>query len=164
MPADFIDVLVAIDATSIVDSLGHNHSDSNPPIVNPTHVAIIGTKQSSKDNNLSFHFTDAVYWQASAIGRAYECEIYDFFDNSKNVEISSGDLIDRPRLESFHGVTLTPNPNSPNSPTVNRTTLWHWTSLAEATGQISCGIRFVIFNNEGIKMGYYQCNTTITVS
>lgn len=156
MPMNVIDVLVAIDAKSIVQSLGHNDSASNPSIVDNTHVAITGTGQSAKDNNLSFHFADLIFWRGSAIGRGYACAIYDFF--------YTGDVITRPQLESFPGITLTPNPESPNAPTVNHVKLWNWKSNAATTGQMSCGIRFVVFDAEGQKMGYYQYNGSITVS
>ncbi|WP_321856073.1 AidA/PixA family protein [Burkholderia cenocepacia] len=157
MHTDLIEVFVAIDAAAIAKSPGPNSSASNPPTVDPSHISIAGSGQSAKDNNLFFNFADQVNWRASAIGLGYACEIYDFVDTDE--------VITPPQLASFNGTTLTPNPENPSEPTANRNIkLWHWRSLAASKGQANCGIRFVIFGGEGQKIGYYQCNISITTS
>ncbi|NTZ06054.1 AidA/PixA family protein [Burkholderia metallica] len=157
MHSDVIEVFVAIDAESIAKSSGSNNSASNPPTVDPSHISIAGSGQSAKNNNLFFNLSDQVHWRASAIGLDYACEIYDFADTDE--------VITLPQLESFNGTTLTPNPENPSEPTANRNIkLWHWISLAGRKGQVNCGIRFVIFGREGQKIGYYQCNISITTS
>jgi hypothetical protein len=157
MHTDVIDVLVAIDTESIVNSVGFNNSASNPSTVDPSHVSIAGSGQSAKDNNLLFNSMDPVYWRASAMGLGDPCEIYDF--------VGTGEVITQPRLESLNGTTLTPNPDNPSEPTVNNNVkMWRWQSTAANKGQVTCGIRFVIVGREGRQTGYYQCNISITTS
>jgi nematocidal protein AidA len=161
-----IDVLVVVDAETIIESYGKNTDPSNPTQVTAGLIYMI-TKQAdvvsgNAGNELNFkaRTLDVIRWRETtlSLSAAYDAILYGF------VAAAGGDLISPPLPLLADVRTPLPNPADPTHPGAQTIKSYFWTSTVLAAGSVTYHFNFMIVDRDGVVQGYYWWDPFIQVT
>lgn len=162
-----IDVMIVIDADTIVSDLGTNTDPNNPVQVTTADRIFMITKQdeavsgqAGTELNVKANTMDVIRWRATSLtlNAAYDVILY------KYVATGGGNLISPPTPLEADVTTPLPNPADPTKPTTQTIKNYFWQTTVEAAGSVTYHFQFIILDREGNIQGYYWWDPYITIS
>lgn len=162
-----IDVLIAIDAATIVSKFGTSKDPKNPVQVTDPSLIYMITKQSDivsgnagNELNLQADTEDVIRWRETSLSLNgdYVGILYAF------QETAGANLISPPvPLEAKVKVPL-PNPADPLHPGTQEVENYFWESTVLNPGNVTYHFSFMIVDRHGNVAGYYWWDPFITIS
>ncbi|MFD8530506.1 inclusion body family protein [Streptosporangium canum] len=164
--SEFINVLIAIDAETILGKYGKN-TDPNSPASIPDSSSLIymTTRQNQLGSTPGSELTinaspmDIIRWRETtlSLNSEYTSVLYRF--NA----LSGQGLISTPVPRSV--VLNEPQPSSqdPLNPTTQKINSYYWESEVLDTGTVTYNFSFMILNHKGEKQGYYYWDPYINI-
>ncbi|MEU4766467.1 inclusion body family protein [Actinosynnema sp. NPDC023794] len=164
--ADFINVLIVIDAETIIERYGKN-SDPDRPTLIPDSSSLIymTTRQDhiigSPGSELTVKASpdDIIRWRETtlSLNSRYTSVLYKF-------DASSGaNLIDTPEAKSVVVSEPLPNSHDPLHPTTQKINSFYWQCTVLETGSVTYHFSFMILDHTGAKQGYYYWDPFISI-
>ncbi|GAB4188996.1 MAG: inclusion body family protein [Wenzhouxiangellaceae bacterium] len=162
-----IEVLVVVDAASLIQEYGTNTDPQKPVQVTQPELIYMITRQAnalaaqaSNQLVIAAKTLDVIRWRQTtlSLNSAYTGILYQF-------EASGGsDLISPPMpLEATVSVPL-PNPAAPTKPDVQRIKTYFWNSTVLSPGEVTYDFRFMLVDRQGKIQGYYWWDPYIQIS
>ena len=163
---DFIDVLIAIDAETIIKRFGKNTDPNRPTFVNDSSKLIYMTTRQdhiigSPGSELTIKASpdDIIRWRETtmSLNSKYTGILYKF-------DATSGsDLIDTPEPKSVVISEPLPNNHDPLNPTTQKINSFYWQCTVLETGSVTYHFSFMILDRSGAKQGYYYWDPYINI-
>jgi hypothetical protein len=163
--SEYIDVLITIDAKTIVDKYGKN-SNSNSPTGIDRALIHLDARQSqvvsapgTVDLAVAASPGDTIRWRETTLSMNtdYTGILYGFTLQS------GGQLISPPRPLLFPLSEPLPNMQDPLNPTMQKIQSYVWQSDIMSPGRVTYTFRFMILNQKGVKLGYYTWDPVIVI-
>jgi hypothetical protein len=159
------DVLITIDARTILARYGKNTSSTSPTPISRDliHLDVQQSQAISAPGSIDLAIAaspgDDIRWRETTLSMNYEYSgiLYDF------VIQSGAELISRPQPFTFSRAEPLPNPNDPLNPTTQQVKSYVWQSTVLATGSVTYTFRFMILDNKGAKQGFYTWDPSIII-
>ena len=163
-----IEVLIAVDAQTIIETLGPNSDSNNPVQVTNAALIYMITKQgeavsgnAGNELNIKAETLDVIRWRETSLSL-----------NSDHVPIlykfvqTAGDqsLIDTPRPLLAKVKTPLPNMSNPLQPTTQEIESYFWEANVLNPGQVTYHFMFMIADRSGKIVGYYWWDPFITIT
>lgn len=154
MQAKIIDVLAVIDVDTIVDRYGENTDADHPtPVRDADLVRIVTPVANAGDGppecpQIKVSASDVIRWRetTSALNTDRSVVCY-------SVE---AEHITDPTLLVAQVEVPVADPDNPTKPGFQNMFTHLWDSLANETGQITYGLRFLVIDSDGRTLGYYS--------
>ena len=163
-----IDVLIAVDAESIVSKYGKNNDPNNPTFIPyGSQLIFMITKrdnvlsgQGGSELKIQANTLDTIRWRQTTLSLNAENDaiLYQF------VPSRGGNLIAPPRPEIATVKTALPDPNDPTSPNFQTIQNYFWNTTAEKPGNVTYSFRFAIVDRHDNILGYYSWDPFIEIS
>ncbi len=162
-----IDVLVAIDADTILKTYGPNADAAHPVQVTNPGLIFMLTKQANAlsgeagaELNLSAQTMDVIRWRETtmSLNSDYTGILYAF------VPAAGANLISTPVPLEADVTEPLPNPAKPTVPNSQTVKSYFWNSTVIAAGQVTYHFQFLICDRTGAVQGYYWWDPFITIS
>jgi hypothetical protein len=162
-----IDVLIAIDADTILKTYGPNIDSAHPVQVSNAGLIFMLTKQANAlsgeagtELNLSAQTMDVIRWRETtmSLNSAYTGILYAF------VPTAGGNLISTPTPLEADVTEPLPDPSNPAVPKTQTVKSYFWNSTVLAAGQVTYHFQFLICDRNGAVQGYYWWDPYITIS
>ncbi|MDF5756331.1 inclusion body family protein [Spongiactinospora sp. TRM90649] len=164
--SEIINVLIAIDAETILEQIGKNSDPNSPAYVSDSsNLIYMTTRQnqlgSSPGSELTVNASpmDVIRWRETtlSLNSNYTSVLYRF-DAS-----SGGDLISTPEPRLVHINQPLPGKGDPLEITTQNVYTYYWECDVLDTGSVTYHFRFVILNSKGEKLGYYYWDPFINI-
>lgn len=163
-----MNVLVAIDPDTIQQKFGSTKNSSDSPVgVGSAHVTVMTSANGQTSigvTDLSVEEEDEILWWVASPGGKYSCCIYSFVDAQTKKDISDSGIIQKPQTLGLASQTYIPSNSNPTQPTPQKVTDYCWYANVQATGQLSYGIQFIVFDNDGKPLVYCEYVGGLTAS
>ena len=156
------DILLAIDADTIIQTFGlTTNSQKSPAGVGSAHVTAMTSADKTNSIgvfDISVEVGDSIRWYIASPGFQYSCYIYNFIDTLNKNDISESGIILQPTPMAFPSQTYTPNsdPTKTTQPTPQKIKDCCWNTTVVATGNLSYGIQFIVFDNSENPLMYCE--------
>ncbi|RKT52740.1 inclusion body family protein [Saccharothrix australiensis] len=164
--SEFINVLIAIDAETIVEQLGKNTDPDHPTAVpNSSNLIYMTTRHNQLDGSpgselsVSASPTDIIRWRETtlSLNSSYTGILYRF--NA----LGGGDLISTPVPRSVVLHEPLPDSGNPLNPGTQEVNSYYWECEVLKTGRVTYNFSFMILNRKGEKQGYYFWDPFINI-
>lgn len=163
-----IDVLIAIDAETIISQLGTNTDPNNPAQVTDATLIYMVTKQADamsgnagNELNIKAETEDVIRWRETSLSlnSDYVGILYGF------QQTGGGDqLISPPTPLQATVTTPLPNPADPLHPTTQQIENYFWETTVLNPGTVTYHFKFMIIDRHSKVLGYYWWDPFITIS
>lgn len=151
------DVLVNIDAATINNKFKSAQTTvDKPQLVGISHVSVMtsdGQTSTLDVTDVSVEEGDEIRWWINTMG-LFECVIYNFID-AKTGKAIPDDIISPPALRHLLGQNIADG-SDPKNPKFQSTKQYYWGADAEASGSLTIGLQFALYDHNGKSIGYYQ--------
>ncbi|MBI9050756.1 MAG: inclusion body family protein [Anaerolineaceae bacterium] len=164
---EIIDVLVAVDADTIVSKYGTN-TDPNSPvqITDPTLIFMITKQADAVNGNAGNELTigaktlDTIRWRETtlSLNAAYFALLYKFEAGA------GGNLISPPIPLEADVETPLPDPANPTVPKKQTIKSFFWNSTVLEPGSVTYHFNFMILDRNGDVQGYYWWDPFIKIT
>ncbi|MGC7100221.1 inclusion body family protein [Amycolatopsis lurida] len=164
--SEFINVLIVIDAETIIANFGKNNDSNNPKFIpDSSSLIYMTTRQnqigSTPGSELTINAspTDIIRWRETtlSLNSEYTSILYKFHASSGQ------DLIDTPVAKSATLTEPLPNSKDPLNPTTQKINSYYWECEVAKTGSVTYNFSFMILNRSGQKQGYYYWDPYINI-
>lgn len=162
-----IDVLIVVDAETIIDKNGKNTDPANPVQITTPGLIFMVTKQANAvtgeagtELNLSAQSMDVIRWREATLSLNSEVDaiLYKF------VAVSGGDLISTPQPLLATVNTPLPNPADPTKPESQTVKTFFWNCNVLSKGKVTYHFQFILVDRNGEIQGYYWWDPFITIT
>ncbi|MDB6183167.1 inclusion body family protein [Paracoccus fistulariae] len=162
-----IDVLTAIDADSIVATLGTNSDSANPVQITQPDLIFMLTRQKNAlsgeggtELQISAQTMDTIRWRATSMSMnaAYSVILYDF------VAASGANLISPPQPLEADVTDPLPDPADPTTPKTQKIKSYFWNTTVLEPGNTTYHFKFMILDRTGVVQGYYWWDPYIHIN
>jgi hypothetical protein len=164
--SDFINVLIVIDAETIIERYGKNSDPDRPTLIPDSSNLIYMTARQdhiigSPGSELTVKASpdDIIRWRETtlSLNSRYTSILYRF-------DASSGaDLIDPPEAKSVVVNEPLPNSHHPLNPTTQKVNSFYWQCTVLEPGSVTYHFSFMILDHSGEKLGYYYWDPFISI-
>ncbi len=163
-----IQVLVAIDAESIVGTLGTNTDPKQPVQVTNANLIWMITRQGNavsgnagSELNLSADTDDIIRWREStlSLNSDYSALLYEF-----DATDGPSGLISPPMPLLTTVEAPLPDPNAPLLPTRQQVKNYFWQTTVLNPGSMTYHFKFMVIGRDGAVAGYYWWDPFITIT
>ena len=167
MEQEIIDVLIAIDAETIIAQFGKNTDPNNPVAVTNANLIFMIAKQAdevtgSAGNELKIaaRTLDTIRWRETtlSLNADYDAILYAFDATS------GGDLISPPVPLLAQVKTPLPNPRDPTHPTSQTIESYFWNCTVLNAGDVTYHFRFMIVDRDNSVQGFYWWDPFIHIT
>ncbi len=164
---EIIDVLIAVDADTIISKYGTNTDADNPVQITDTSLIFMITKQADaisgnagNELKIGAKTLDTIRWRETSLtlNAAYSTLLYKF------VAAAGGDLISAPIPLLAEVQTPLPDPANPTSPQTQTIESYFWNSTVLKPGNVTYHFNFMILDRTGAVQGYYWWDPFIQIS
>lgn len=164
---EIIDVLVAVDADTIVLKFGTNTDPNSPVQVTDASLIFMITKQSDavsgdagNELTIGAKTLDTIRWRETtlSLNAAYSALLYKF------EAVSGGNLISPPIPLEADVKTPLPDPANPTTPKIQTIKSYFWSSTVLAPGSVTYHFNFMIVDRSGDVQGYYWWDPFIKIT
>lgn len=164
--SEFINVLIAIDAETILGTFGRNTDPNNPRSISGNSKLIYMTARqnqlgSAPGSELTINACpmDIIRWRETtlSLNSEYTGMLYRF--NS----LAGEGLISRPTPRVVTRSEPLPNDQDPLHPSTQRINSYYWECEVLKTGTVTYNFSFMILNRKGEKLGYYYWDPYINI-
>lgn len=154
---EIIDVLVAVDADTIISKYGTNTDANNPVQITDSSLIFMITKQADavsgnagNELKIGAKTLDTIRWRETSLSlnAAYSALLYKF------VASSGGDLISPPIPLLVEVKTPLPDPSNPTTPKTQTIESYFWNSTVLKAGSVTYHFNFMILDRTGAVQGY----------
>lgn len=162
-----IDVLVAIDADTIMAKFPGATDPNNPVQVTDPSLIFVITRQSDvvsgnagNELNIAAEVLDTIRWRETTLtlDADYDAILYSF------TAAAGGDLISPPTPLLATVTAPLPNPADPLHPTTQTIKSYFWNCEVLSQGSVTYHFSFMITDRNGAPQGYYWWDPFITIS
>lgn len=162
-----INVMIIVDAESIINDLGTNTDPAKPAQVTQANRIFMVTKQNDivsgqagNELNLKAETDDIVRWHATSLSLNSSLDVILY----KFVLADGTDLISPP-VPLLTDVTVPlPNMDDPIHPTTQTIKNYYWQTTVLSAGKVTYHFQFIILDRTGAVQGYYWWDPFITIS
>ncbi|MEW1847670.1 inclusion body family protein [Nonomuraea angiospora] len=164
--SEFINVLIAIDAETILERFGKNTDPDRPTsIPDSSNLIYMTTRQNQLGSTPGSELTvnaspmDIIRWRETtlSLNSEYTGILYRF--NT----LAGKDLISAPAPRSVVLSEPQPNGQDPLNPTTQKISSYYWECEVLDTGTVTYNFSFMILNRKGEKQGYYCWDPFINI-
>ncbi|MER6002857.1 inclusion body family protein [Nonomuraea angiospora] len=164
--SEFINVLIAIDAETILGRFGKNTDPNGPTsIPDSSNLIYMTTRQNQLGGAPGSELTinaapmDIIRWRETtlSLNSEYTGILYRF--NT----LAGQDLISTPVPRSVMLSEPQPNSQDPLNPTTQKINSYYWECEVLDTGTVTYNFSFMILNHKGEKQGYYCWDPFINI-
>lgn len=163
--SNIINVLIAVDAETILERFGKNTDPNRPTAITNSNLIYMTTRQnqlgSSPGSELTINASpgDVIRWRETTLSEnsEYTGILYRF--NA----LSGGDLISQPQPLLMTRSEPLPNAKDPLNPTTQNIKSYFWNCTVLETGSVTYNFSFMILNAKGEKQGYYYWDPFIHI-
>lgn len=163
--SSIIDVLIAVDADTILTAYPSGTADAPTSIDKPLIFMIVRQPNAvfgngSKELKLSASVLDEIRWRAVSLslGADNDALLYKFF------ALRGDSLLSPPTPLLAHVQTPLPDPQDPLHPTTQAIENSFWTTQVLQQGSVTYAFQFTISNRAGTPLGYYAWDPFITIT
>jgi hypothetical protein len=163
--SDFIDVLIAIDAETIIKNYGKNTDPDSPTKISDSDKLIYMTTRQdhiigSPGSELTIKASpnDIIRWRetTASLNSEYATLLYKF------KATAGSDLIDTPQPEATTVAEPVVN-GDPLNPTIQDVNTFYWQCTVKKRGSVTYHFSFMILDHLGEKQGYYYWDPFINI-
>jgi hypothetical protein len=163
---DVIDVLIAIDAESIIKKYGTNTDSDMPTYISSDNELIYMTTRKdhidgSPGSELKIKASpgDVIRWRETTMSlNAHFTSILYKFDAS-----SGASLIKKPEPVTVNANEPLPNAENPLKPGTQKISVFFWECTVLQSGSVTYHFSFMILDNSGQIQGYYYWDPFINI-
>lgn len=166
MSEEIIDVLIVIDAETILRTYGTNTDPTKPAQIAGERVYMITKKADVISGNagselkIAARTLDVVRWRETSLSlnADYDAILYKF------VVGSGGTLISPPEAMEVNVNTPLPDPANPLHPKTQTIKSYFWSSTVLGAGDVAYHFMFMIVDRDGKVKGYYSWDPYIHIT
>lgn len=164
---EIIDVLVVVDADTIISEYGTNTDANNPVQITDSSLIFMVTKQADavsgnagNELKIGAKTLDTIRWRETSLSlnAAYSALLYKF------VAASGGDLISSPMPLLVEVKTPLPDSANPTSIKTQIIESYFWNSTVLEAGSVTYHFNFMILDQTGAVQGYFWWDPFIKIS
>jgi hypothetical protein len=162
---NIIDVLIAVDAESLVANLAPGSASAPTPVTSDAIYMMVRSGnavfgQGSKELKLSARTLDVIRWRMTSLSfnAGYFGLLYKFFALSGNPLISTPE----PLLAQVNAPL--PDPAHPTVPRTQTLQTYFWNCNVLAQGEVTYAFQFMICDRAGQPCGYYFWDPFIAIT
>ena len=164
---EIIDVLVAIDAETIVNNFGTNNDPNKPTqITNPKLIFMITKQADAMSGNagnelqIAARTMDTIRWRETSLSldAAYTGILYKFVNASGNA------LISPPVPLEADVTTPLPDPSNPTKPKTQSIKNYFWNCTVLEPGDVTYHFNFMVVDRDNNVQGYYWWDPFIHIT
>lgn len=164
---EIIDVLVAVDAETIINKFGKNTDPNNPTqITDPKLIFMITKSADAVSGNagnelkIAAKTLDVIRWRETSLSlnAVYSALLYKF------VATSGGNLISPPFPLLAKDQTPLPDPSNPTVPKTQTIETYFWNCTVLEPGEVTYHFSFMIVDRSGNIQGYYWWDPYIQIT
>jgi nematocidal protein AidA len=164
--SDIIDVLIAFDTETIIQTYRTPSQDpNNPTPVTPNLIYMMVRQgnalsgQAGGELNVKAQIDDVIRWRETTLSLSADSNAILY----KYTPWIGGDLISPAVVRISHPTVPIPNPNDPLHPTTQQITSHYWTSDVLDQGRVIYSFRFFIMDRNEKVIGYYYWDPYVTI-
>ncbi|WP_456442558.1 inclusion body family protein [Psychroserpens sp.] len=164
---EIIDVLIAIDAETILQTYGTNNTPNAPVQVTATNLIYMITKQkdalsgnAGNELQIAAQTMDVIRWRETSLSMdaAYTGILYEF------EATAGGDLISPPIPLVAEVQVPLPDPSNPTVPKTQKIESYFWNSTVLKPGDVTYHFKFIVCDRTGAIQGYFWWDPFIHIT